>query len=285
MISAKILLDSMSPSGCRLTTWELTYPRFIHSEFMTHRAISRNAASSRAIPIEKMIERVMTKPARPVWWGKNQSGMQAYEEVDEETQGAAILDWNAARNDAVKWARKLAALGLHKQIVNRVLEPWMHITVIATATDWENFFHLRCAEDAEPNFRALARQMRDLYRAGPLPSMSAVGEWHLPLTTPEDVQACGSGDAGAELLCKLSVGRCARVSYLTHDGKRDLQADFDLHDRLSTSGHWSPFEHVAQAREDQAYSGNFRGWTQYRKMFPTENFIEEEVSRRETEIV
>jgi thymidylate synthase ThyX len=81
MISAKIIADSISESeyGDRITTFELEYPRFIHGELMTHRLFSRNAASSRAIPINKMMDQVLTAPAMPVEWGLNKSGMQAEE--------------------------------------------------------------------------------------------------------------------------------------------------------------------------------------------------------------
>lgn len=251
---------------------EVTYPRFVHSEFMTHRMFSRNAASSRAIPIKKMIEAVLTDPVLPVWWGANQAGMQAAEELPDEPENyartLAETLWLKAREQAVETAQLLSDAGLHKQIVNRVLEPWMWITVIASATDWENFFHLRCHPDAQPELRHIANLMEASYRSRE-PKKVSWGEYHLPLTGfPGDEEL----DTGS--LVKVSVGRCARVSYLTHDGLRDPGADISLHDRLAASGHWSPFEHVAYADQScVGYSANFASpWRQYRKEFASENF-------------
>lgn len=278
MYEAKILADSISPLGYRLTTMEVTYPRFVHSEFMTHRAFSRNAASSRAIPIAKMIERVEQDPVLPVWWGKNQSGMQAAEELSEDQIAHCKLDWRFARDSAVRAARSLSDRGLHKQIANRLLEPWMWITVIVSATEWQNFFHLRCHPDAQPELQKIAYMMQELYNTN-TPKAARQGDWHAPLVHAEDITRLRQlhdndlyPDPMISDVCKVSVGRCARVSYITHDGTRDIQADIDLHNRLLTSGHWSPFEHVAQAG-DHGWSGNFQGWIQYRKTFEGENYI------------
>ena len=140
----------------------------------------------------------------------------------------------------------------------------MWITVIATGNEgaWNNFFALRCHHEAEPHIQAIAYMARDM-RNQSTPQKLSDGQWHLPLI----------GFEGDELLSvedqvKVSVGRCARVSYLTHDGIRDVQADIDLHDRLLASKHFSPFEHVArEASWDYDYkTGNLgAGWTQYRK--------------------
>ena len=67
MIKAKIIADSINSKRCRLTSWVLEYPRFIHAEIMIHRVFSRNAASSRAIPTEKIIQNIIDDPAMPVW--------------------------------------------------------------------------------------------------------------------------------------------------------------------------------------------------------------------------
>lgn len=264
--SARVLADSVGPSGKRLTTMEITYPRFVHSEFMTHRMFSRNSASSRAIPIGKMIGRVIDDPVLPVWWGKNQAGMQATEELDEDARVNAEAVWLHARDEAIGRVQVLSAIGLHKQIANRLLEPWMWITVIVSATEWVNFFGLRCHPDAQPEIRKIAEMMRELYQSS-RPRETDAGIWHLPLVGSDDLM----GGYGERDLKKISVGRCARVSYLTHDGKRDPQADIDLCDRLSTSGHWSPFEHVAVALEKPEHCGNFIGWRQYRKDFDGES--------------
>lgn len=263
MFSAKILTDSVNPSENRLTTVELTYPRCIHSELLTHRMFSRNSASSRAIPVTKMIEQVENNPFIPIHWGKNQKGMQAWEEVDCPLHCEDV--WLELRDNAVWDVKELVVCGLHKQIANRLLEPWMWITVIVTgnATAYENFFKLRCHKDAEPHIQKVAYMLRDEYDKS-TPQKLLWGGLHLPLIQEEDKQhkLCRND------LKKVSVGRCARVSYLTHDGKRDIQADIDLHDRLKEAGHWSPFEHVATADLGTTKCGNLgQNWRQYRKEF------------------
>lgn len=260
----KILADSKGPSGSRMTTFELTYPRFVHSELMTHRVLSRNAASSRAIPGEKLIARVEGDPAMPVYWGKNQSGMQARSELDENSKEEASRIWLAARDDAVKHARALLALGAHKQIVNRIIEPWMYITVIASGTEWDNFFALRTHPDAQPEIKLLADLMVASYFTH-APVDLAEGDWHLPLLQP------GEEDLPLEEKKMLATARSARVSYLTHAGVRDPSADRKLHDQLVESGHWSPFEHVAKAMSTSEFFGNLRGFKPYRKEFANEN--------------
>lgn len=296
MIKADILLDSINTSGNRITTWLLTYPRFIHAEFNTHRMFSRNASSSRAIPIKRMIEDVRNNPAMPVFWGKNQAGMQAAVELDnvEKTEyrsvdhqiniegketakwvpmtklEAAKCDWLKARDAAIKVVEGLVELGLHKQLGNRFLEPWMHITVLMTCTEMKNFFSLRAHEAAQPEFRALAYLMLEKYNAS-TPVLKSAGEWHIPFgdKMPEVVTH--------EQRLKIATARCARTSYLTFDGDINVQKDYDLHDQLASSGHWSPFEHCAQASWNSGWSGNFRGWQQYRKTFQMENRTDERV--------
>jgi thymidylate synthase ThyX len=246
------------------------YPRFIHSEMMTHRVFSRNAASSRAIPIKKMIAAVREEPALPVYWGRNQTGMSAREAVTPEVEALARAEWESALEDALAHAERLAEkdIDLHKQLVNRLLEPFAWITVIITATDWANFFTQRCHPDAQPEIKHVAEMMLAQYRAS-IPAPVALGRWHLPLIQDDE------RTLPDEQLCKLSVARCARVSYLTHDGKRDIERDLDLYEKLlggGANGHWSPFEHVATpALDAQARSGNFTGWEQYRKRFPEEH--------------
>ncbi len=268
--SARVLLDSRSPSGARLTTMEVRYPRFIHSEMMTHRAFSRNAASSRAIPIKKMIAAVREDPALPVYWGRNQTGMSAREEIASEFAELARREWTEALDDALRHAERLSAkdIDLHKQLVNRLLEPFAWITVIITATDWTNFFTQRCHPDAQPEIKHIADLMLAAYRAS-APAAVPLGRWHAPLIQDDE------RDLPGDLLCKLSVARCARVSYLTHDGKRDRDRDLELYERLvggGANGHWSPFEHVATpAPAADLRSANFAGWEQYRKRFPQEH--------------
>ncbi|HEY4434449.1 MAG TPA: FAD-dependent thymidylate synthase, partial [Candidatus Cybelea sp.] len=185
--SARILLDSVSPAGVRLTTMEVRYPRFIHSELMTHRVFSRNAASSRAIPIKKMIDAVRQDPAMPLWWGRNQTGMQAAVQVDDASRQLAQQEWRRALDDALAHAERLASpdINLHKQLVNRILEPFAWITVILTATEWSNFFALRTHEDAQPELQHIARMMLDAYRAS-TPRHLGIGDWHTPLILADE---------------------------------------------------------------------------------------------------
>ena len=260
-IMAKIVADSVSQQDVRLCTLQLRYPKFIHGEFMTHRAFSRNASSSRAIPVERLIQDVLDDPAMPVFWGKNRPGMQATEPMQAWEEDEAVEAWLRARDAAVAHARRLASMGVHKQLVNRVIEPWCHINVVVTATDWANFFALRCHPDAQPEMRVLAEAMRDVLAAS-TPKPLRLGEWHLPFVNndewrnwPPDLVVGGDGYSGEECnanLVKLSVARCARVSYLTHDGKTpDVEADLALYERLvgSTPLHASPAEHQATPDE------------------------------------
>ena len=264
MFSAKVLADSTNCCDNRLTTMELTFPRFVLAEFNTHRMFSRNAASSRAIPVEKMIEQVEKNPVIPIHWGKAQKGMQAYEQFTGVDANECVDRWLTARDYALGAAEGMLDQGLHKQIVNRILEPWMWITVIATGNEgaWNNFFALRCHHEAEPHIQKIAEMAREV-RSQSTPQKLSDGQWHLPLI----------GFEGDELLSvedqvKVSVGRCARVSYLTMNGVRDTLKDVELHNRLLASKHFSPFEHVArEASWDYDYkTGNLgAGWTQYRK--------------------
>lgn len=266
--NAKILKDSISPEEVRLTTFEVTFPRMILPEFNTHRTFSRNSASSRAIPVEKMLKRVMEDPFVPTYWGKNQKGMQAEKELDLQEQEKAKFVWLEARDKAVESAKTMLNFGVHKQITNRLLEPFMWHTVIVTATEYSNFFNLRDNKDAQPEIKTIAHMMKEIYYSSD-PSYCNYNDWHLPLIDEEDYRLATyrdtTGIVDIETLKKVSVGRCARVSYLTHDGKRDHAADIELHDRLLTSGHMSPFEHVAIPTKENKFIGNFKGWLQYRK--------------------
>lgn len=263
--SAKVILDSVSTNGQRLTTIEATYPRMIHSELMTHRVFSRNAASSRAIPVKKLLGRVMEEPYIPEKWTKNQAGMQGFELIDNPEE--AIKVWLQARDSAHEAASKLALdLDVHKQLANRLLEPFAWITVIITATDWQNFFKLRCDPAAQPEFQKIAKMIQEGYDAS-TPTLLQCDQWHTPYIQRDEQHF----DWHTKL--KLATARCARVSYLTHDGKRDMEADINLYTRLLTGNHWSPFEHCARPAHDfesYALCGNFNGWVQFRKTFSGE---------------
>lgn len=259
-----ILKDSINPWCNRLTTFELTYPRCIHSEFMTHRVFSRNSSSSRAIPVQKMIDDVLRDPFIPLSWGSNKKGMQAGDQLPYDVRCECIEEWLKARDQAVETASLLSAKGLHKQVVNRLLEPWMWITVICTSSKYENFFKLRCHEAAEPHIQQLAYMMRDAYENSK-PEFLREGEWHLPFID-------GKIHVPYDDFVKKSVARCARGSYLQQHGSYAMADDIALHDRLSESGHWSPFEHQAQVSgmHNWVLSNFTYGWNQYRKYFAGE---------------
>ncbi|KKL04380.1 hypothetical protein LCGC14_2616640 [marine sediment metagenome] len=277
MYGAKIIKDSINPVGDRLTTFELTYPRFVHAELMTHRMFSRNSASSRAIPTKKLMARVEENPVMPKWWGKNQKGMQAREELEGDELENAKNIWLAAKGWALNCAQMLLEAGVHKQIANRIIEPWMFITVIVSATEYDNWFHLRDDPGAQPEIAWVAREMRKLYKENK-PNKLDIGEWHTPyvettLGSGRDHLFVSPEEAKGDplFMAKIATARCARVSYLTHDGTRDLFEDIRLHDKLSGNGHWSPFEHAAEADGESNRYGNFIGWRQYRKMFKNEH--------------
>lgn len=261
-----IVADSIGPNEARITTFQLRYPRMVHAELMTHRAFSRNASSTRAIPTAKMIEWIRKDPAMPVYWGKNQKGMQATEELAEDVQISCEREWLRARDEAIRTALWMIYSGVHKQIASRILEPWAHINVVVTATSFDNFFALRSHPAAMPEIQALAVRMARAYRDS-LPTHLLPGEWHLPYVTLAERITLS-----ASLCVKFAVARCARVSYLTFEGKApDPESDVRLHDQLEENGHWSPFEHPGRAQSRAVAtllhrSGNFAGWDQYRQI-------------------
>ena len=269
-IKVKILADSKAPNGKRLTTWELIYPRFIHAEVMTHRLFSRCAASSRAIPVRKLLASVLRDPATPVFWGRNRAGMSSNEQLSGITGWLAKQLFMKSRYAMVVAVWLLSKLGLHKQLANRLLEPWMHITVILTASEFDNWFRLRCAPEAQPEIQKLATHMRILYLFNK-PKELGIGEYHLPYIDDEDRKRfyiqpnTKPDDPKYRAMIKTSVARCARVSYLSHDGTNSLQKDCELHDRLIKQNHMSPCEHVASALLNAEWSGNICGFRQYRE--------------------
>lgn len=259
MIKAQIIEDSLNPytpQGNRLTTFKLTYPRFIHSELMTHRVFSRNAASSRAIPIEKVAQTVTDNPAFFERLVANEKGMQGNTEIDPAAAKEFTVEWFKLAKRTADWVREASKeYGLHKQILNRVLEPFTHITVIVSATEWMNFFRLRAHKDAQPEFQVLAYRMLDAY----LKNKPVEQTEHLPFFDPK-TDATGYA-------YEISVARCARVSYHRQDDILPVEKDIELFNRLKDSGHWSPFEHVAIAAKPGfilKVPGNFNGWRQIR---------------------
>lgn len=301
IISAKVIEDSCSDEGIRLTTLQLMYPRLVHSELMTHRAFSRNASSSRAIPVKKMLEMVRNDPAMPIHWGKNQPGMQANEQLTGDALASTQRMWLEAAMEAAGIAENMMRYGAHKQVANRILEPFQHISVVLTATEWSNWDELRDHDAADPNIHELARQIKSA-RDGSIPKLLEYGEWHLPYVTDEDfelVSHFADGSECIELAKKVSAARCCRISYLKHDGTASsIQGDLDLCNMLAGARpiHASPFEHQGTPMLDlqprvffngggdvevksflpsgvshidmhgNAWSGNLKGWIQHRKL-------------------
>lgn len=270
LTTAKIICDSISPDGIRITTFELEYPRFIHSEFMTHRMFSRNAASSRAIPVGKMMELTTQQDVRPLWTAE-QKGMQGVP-LHSADVGDADAIWIKARESAIMWASMLNDMGVHKQNVNRLLEPFQMIKVVLTATEYANFFALRCHPDAQPEIQILARLMQDEMEHHK-PMELGCGEWHTPyvhrsrvdgiltyLIGDTDLQQLRTADA-----VKVSASCCAQVSYRLLDDS--LGKALAIYDRLAYSVpvHASPFEHQARCvPKSTQNTRNFTGWLQHR---------------------
>ncbi|SDJ25543.1 Thymidylate synthase complementing protein [Agrobacterium fabrum] len=299
-ISAKTILRSRNASAPDkvLSTLLLRYPRFIHAEFMTHRVFSRNAASSRAIPVKKMIDDILADTAMPIHWGAAQKGMQADQECDAPlpliVPGGVSREraWLWARDEAIRIATAFDNAGYHKQVINRLLEPFLHITVLVSSTEWDNFLELRDHRDAEPHIQMLALEIRKCLEDESTVQTLKPGQWHMPFITTfdEDLLYEASGgdhNIGVETLRKVSVARCASTSYKTTDGfDMSLGRATAIYDKLfSKPFHASPFEHVAQADEyeDLAYHferpafkaaacwkhseehGNFVGFRQFRR--------------------
>lgn len=291
-ISAKIIADSFSAiNGQRITTFELQYPRFIHSELMTHRLFSRNAMSSRAVPIEKMIEQVRNNPAKPIHWGKNQSGMQAKQELEGYPLEEVKSLWNEGATEAISLVAMLNEQGTHKQIVNRILEPFQLMKTVLTSTEFDNFFWLRKHEDAQPEIKELAERMYEQLEWNKLLSVELdSGDWHTPYY--EAGYWLQDDKTPLEDALAISSSCCAQVSYRLLDDS--IEKARKVYQRLveSTPVHASPFEHQATpmkyfeqedykalsqswdvdkgtTHEDikgSRWSGNFQSWIQYRQL-------------------
>ncbi len=287
MIEAKVVKDSISDHGVRLLTMKLRMHRYVLAEFNTHRAFSRNASSSRAVPTTKLLEEVRSNALRaaPVSWGQNQKGMQAGEELKGDSRKLVEEVWSHAAADAAYHAERLMKRGAHKQVCNRILEPFLFVNVIVTATEWQNFFGLRLDKAAQPEMRALAEAMWAVFNES-VPLRLSHGQWHLPFVDSEDIEEMW---ARAEVLdlpddsdeaIKVSVARCARISYESHEtgARSTIEADVKLHDFLLENRHFSPFEHIAcpDTKEADIWQypnkhGNFVGWIQHRKCILNEN--------------
>lgn len=262
-ITAKVIADSISPSGNRITTLEIEYPRFILAELNTHKMLEKNSSSSRAIPITKMIEQIETNGATPLYWGKTKSGMQAGEEVVGNDLSVIQYLWDLARSNAVASADILSQMGLHKQTANRLLEPFQMMKTVITGTDWDNFFNLRIHCDSQPEFCMLAYKMYMAMKES-VPMQLKAGEWHLPYVdssyelSEEGLPVLGTiryhtGEVGTdsfkyltlEEAQRISASCCAQTSYRKSDDSLE-KADkiFDMLIKADVL-HASPFGHLA----------------------------------------
>lgn len=254
--AAQILADSVSPLGYRLTTFQVTFPRIVLAEVNTHKMLSKSSASSRAIPVKDKIAQVVADPFMPEAFGKNRSGMQATEVLgDEQTQKARKI-WDYLTEQAIIGAEQLAEIEVHKQLANRVLEPYSYHTAILTGTDWDNFEHLRVHPAAQGEFVTVARMMKEL-RAESTPQVLERGQWHLPhvpelqgeVTKRDEILAAHRDDVKFWTdWAKVSAARCGRVSFLRQD-RRDFAADLARTEDFIEKGHLSPLEHTARPLE------------------------------------
>jgi thymidylate synthase ThyX len=274
-ISARVVAHTCNDyHDIDLITLELVYPRFIHSELMTHRVFSRNAASSRAIPTPKQLEAVRETPAMPERFGANQKGMQ--DDGHDHDAPVELLDrrgrilpctpaeaWVDAAETAAEYALAFHSAGYHKQVANRLIEPFVWMKTLVTSTEWDNFFELRDHEAADPTFQELASQMGLVIRL----SEPRYATHHLPYISGEEFEEFGHCP---KLLMMASANRCKRVSYNTFDGKRlsieeEASECQDMID--ATPRHASPLEHPAVVlHSSDLHSGNFRGWWQFRQI-------------------
>lgn len=280
-ITAKIIAYSKAPSGQLIVTFELEYPRFIHGELMTHRLFSRNAASSRAIPVATIIDQVYNNPAMPIHWGANQSGMQAKQELGTFRKKAAKKLWKIAAKAACRVATAMTRIGLHKQVANRILEPFQTMKTVVTATCFENWFWLRDHADAQPEIRALAVAMLNELDSQE-PARLSYNDWHMPYFG-EGYWLEGCGIPLQDALA-ISSSCCAQVSFRKLDDTLDKARMIYARLVESEPVHASPFEHQAKpmvrsadfrnkgiTHRDRAgnfWSGNFVGWIQHRQLIP-----------------
>lgn len=274
-VTAKVIAHSSAPGSPDLITLQARFPWWLLPEMNTHRVFSRNYGSTRAIPIAKLIEEAIHDPALPEVWTSHQPGMQGGSDLTHTQVACAEEQFFKARDAAVSAVRVMKDLNIAKQNANRLLMPFIHVEGIVTATDWQNFFDLRCHPDADPTMRALAEAMRDAIEASE-PKRLFAGEWHLPYVDTaawdwayEATRLSLEPDAMFKALAPVSAARCARVSYLRHDGQQpSVEDDLTLAERLLASKHMSPFEHQARVTGDDgtALWGNFTGWDQFRKM-------------------
>ncbi|ACL81376.1 N4 gp30-like protein [Sulfitobacter phage EE36phi1] len=288
-MQVEVILASATNTGSPpIYSIRMRYPRPIHGEIMTHRVFGRNARSSRAVPVQTMLNEVRTIPYVPWHWGKNQKGMQASEECNQalifkdfENQDLILSReeaWLAARDAAVMYAEAFMTAGYHKQNPNRLLEPFSWIDTLITATQWQNFLWLRQHHAAEPHLQDLANLVAEAMQYCTVQHLEH-GEWHLPYISEEEKRLYHT-----DVLKKLSAARCARISYKPFNGEASIEAELDRYNLLVTDErvHASPLEHQATPDdwiptipisgkwEAPDLHGNLTQWIQHRKLIPNE---------------
>ncbi len=278
MYGAKVIADSATKKGCRVRTVLLTVWRPILAEVNTHRMLSKSVPSSRAISVERMLKRINNNPALPVWWGKRDGpGMQAMTELQGDELQIVQDAWSKARDTMVDMAKFLSDQGLHQQITNRLIEPWMETTMVVTGTGWANLLRQRCHPFAQPEFRVVAEALKvALTESKPIlrdPGMAPKYQWHLPFITLEERE-----EYDPQVCIRLSTARCARASYFQFDGTFSVEMDISLYMKLINAEpkHIGPFEHQAYPMTDTNNYGNLRGWKQQRLYFD-DHFVEDDL--------
>lgn len=273
-IDAKVIADSINPdTGKRITTLAIKIPRIILSEHNTHRSLSRNFSSSRAIPAKKLRKEAWEHPFVPIYWGANKSGMSADQQLTGFNLSMAKFSWKLAGKFAVMFHKMMEIVGVHKQTCNRIIEPWMSVVGTITSTEWDNFLRLRYDRNAQPEIIVLAKKIHDAIKASE-PTVPENGI-HLPFIDEEERKTFP-----IDQLIKISVARCCRTSYANCLGKKSQpEEDIKLYHRLLGNGHFSPFEHIAlipnhgRVAKELQYDlqRNFRGWYQLRAFIQPES--------------
>lgn len=257
-IYAKVITDSVSEAGVRISSVELQFPRFVLPQILMHRLWSRSCESLRARPTKSKVAEVEATPYCPVF-RKNQKGMVAGEPLDYYSSVTAEQIWNRAAAEAAKTAAELAAIGVAKETANRLLEPFAYQKMLVTATDFSNFLRLRLADDAQPEIQQLAICLKNALDSS-IPEYVTINEWHLPYVPPELTY-----EYSPEQLRDICAARCARVSYCTHDGTVDVAKDFALARKLAEDFHTNAFEHAATPSIDESKRyANYKGWVSSR---------------------
>lgn len=299
MYRVRVERHSVGPAGQELATFVIEFPRVVLAETVTHRMnsdtwtdefavcertttpdVSKNSASSRAIPHARFVEKLRADPYMPAWTG-TKGGMQG-DPLPAGSQNRADRIWLDARDSMMAHAEALTAAGVHKQDSNRLLEPWAWVTQVVTSTGpgWANFFALRCHEAAHPAFRRVARLMFLSLRRS-RPDRLGPGEWHLPFVPRDEALSVNwppkgplAGWLDIPPAVRRSPARCAWLSYENHEKDATDAAVDRTCERLvgSRPVHASPFEHQGSpdVDGDGSLAGNLPGWIQLRKLLPAE---------------